>query len=59
MAWLSDEDRLINELQTGYADLEAKIKQLKEKIRRIKQLCKHYKSIGFNDTAKKIEKALE
>ena len=33
--------------------------QLQQKITRVEQLKEHYKSIGFNDTAKRIEQALK
>ena len=38
---------------------QEQIQQLQQKIMRIEQLKAYYKSIGFNDTAERIEQALK
>ena len=48
-----------DELQ-GIIDFQIEeIRKLQEKIKRVEQLEEHYKSIGFNDTAKRIKKTLK
>ena len=48
-----DELQVIIDVQTE------EIRKLQEKIKRAEQLKEHYKSIGFNDTAERIEQALK
>lgn len=44
---------------TKVEELETRNRKLEKKIMQVEELREYYKSIGFNDTAKRIDEALK